>query len=243
MKAPKGHKVSEDNPRDLQMQLGSLVRAQRKRLGITQEELAWRAEMHRTYLADIERGARNITLKSIANLARALELSVASLLTNPDSGKSTIVPPVAPGEILLVEDEPTDVELTLRAFRRARISNHVKVVRDGREAIDYLLCDGRYARRRPVAPELVLLDLNLPGLPGLEVLRQIKTHRRTRQIPVVILTGSRQDRSIIECGRLGAANYIIKPVEFETFSRLAPKLNLGWTLVRSHSASGGRSRR
>lgn len=242
VKVPKGQKVPENASHELQLKLGSVVRAQRKRLGVTQEELAWRAEMHRTYLADIERGARNITLKSIANLARGLEVSVATLLEHPEMSKAPGAANAGPGEILLVEDEAADAELTLRAFRRARIANPVKVVRDGREALEYLRCTGRYARRRPVAPELVLLDLNLPGMSGSELLRQIKAERATRHVPVVVLSGVRHDRSVIECGRLGAANYIIKPVGFEHLARIAPKLNLYWSLGRSHRAPARRSR-
>lgn len=240
MKVPKGQKVRENSSHELQVRLGSAIKEERKRLGVTQEELAWRADMHRTYLADIERGARNVTLKSIANLAKALQVSVASLLTAKDANPPARIASSRPGEILLVEDEATDADLTLRAFKQAGIMNPVKIVRDGRQALDFMHCRGRFARRRQVQPELVLLDLHLPDMPGLEVLRAITSDERTRHIPVVILTSSREDRNIIECGRLGAENYIIKPVGFESFSKVTPKLNLQWTLERPRGGAPGK---
>ncbi len=221
------------HPHDLQASLGRAIKAERERLGVTQEELAWRADMHRTYLADIERGVRNVTLRSVTNLARALEVSVAQLLGTP-KGKARVAPPRrVPGEILLVEDEPADVELTVRALERAQVANPIKIVRDGRQALDYLECAGRYARRRPIAPELVLLDLHLPNLSGLEVLRRIRSRPATRSIRVVVLTVSRDDKTIIECARLGTKHYIIKPVNFQSLTEVAPLLNLSWALVGS----------
>ena len=224
----------------LQAQFGAAIKAHRLRLGVTQEELAWRADLHRSYLADIERGGRNVTLRSIVNLARALQISLADLLANHlDLGvvNPSAEPRAGLGEILLVEDEAADIELTLRAFKRAKFANPVKVVRDGKAALDFLFHTGRYAKRQAVSPHLVLLDLGLPKVSGLEVLRQIKNHQLTKSIPVVILTGSNQDATIIECGRLGAENYLIKPVEFESFSQVTPKLGLQWTLVRPLAAN------
>jgi CheY-like chemotaxis protein len=224
----------------LQARFGAAVKSHRLRLGVTQEELAWRADLHRSYLADIERGGRNVTLCSIVNLARALQITLTDLLSN--SVDLAIINPqdeARPGlgEILLVEDDASDIELTLRAFKRAKFANPVKVARDGKAALDYLFRTGRFAKRRDVMPQLVLLDLNLPKISGLEVLRRIKGHELTQAIPVVILTGSQQDHNIIECGRLGAENYLIKPVEFETFSQVTPKLGLHWTLVRPLAAN------
>lgn len=193
--------------------------------------------MHRTYLADIERGGRNITLRSVENLADALQISVERLLAaSEDSGArgqgrraklDTI------GSILLVEDDQNDAELMLRAFARAGVANPIKVIADGQEAVNYLRHRGSYARRRRVPlPDLVLLDLNLPALSGIEVLRQLKADERTRSIPVVVLTVSRHDENVIECGRLGAENYIIKPVGFESFCEVLTKLCLRWALLK-----------
>ena len=227
----------------LQARLGATIRRARKELGITQEELAWRADMHRTYIADIERGGRNITLQSIANLAEALQIPIDRLLSRARSGgpadlAGENVTDVI-GEILLAEDSATDAELTLRAFRRAKFTNPIKVVRDGEEAIDYLFGAGRQGRKKSAAlPQLVLLDLNLPKISGLDVLRRIKANEETRTIPVVVLTVSQQDQDIIECGRLGAENYIIKPVSFDNFCKVTPKLSLRWALLNPASEQG-----
>ncbi len=228
----------------LQVRLGSAIRLHRLKLGITQEELAWRADLHRTYVADIERGGRNLTLRSVGHLANALQVSVADLLSSNQEFSETDTPLVpvdgeSTGEILLVEDNSTDAQLVVRAFTRARLTNPVKVVVDGEEALDYLNRTGSYPGRLSRPPELVLLDLNLPKISGMEVLRQMKKNQATRPIPVVVLTGSLQDRNIIECGRLGAENYIVKPVEFGNFSRITSALNLAWTLGQSVTASSG----
>ncbi|MEO7600198.1 MAG: response regulator [Opitutus sp.] len=222
---------------DLQTRLGNAVRSHRRRLGITQEELAWRAAMHRTYLADIERGGRNITLRSVAHLADALQIPLESLLAGARDLRSKEAPANASagsiGTVLLVEDNGADVELTLRAFDRARFTNPIKVVRDGQEALDYLFPGGKISRRKIALPGLVLLDLNLPKVSGIEVLRRIKTDPVTRNIPVVILALSRRDRDILECSRLGAQNYMIKPVSFDGFCKLTPQLSLRWALLNS----------
>lgn len=203
-------------------------------MGVTQEELAWRAEMHRTYLAGIERGARNITLRSLASLARALEMSVGELLAQPAEGAKGS----GAAEILLVEDIADDAELALRAFRRAGLTNPVHVARTGREALEHLLGRPRGRRRRTGRPCLVLLDINLPDISGVEVLRTIKSRAETKRIPVVMLTVSREDRHVLECSRLGAANYIVKPVEFANLSRITPQLGLRWALITSSPWEG-----
>ncbi len=225
---------------ELQSELGRSVKVLRNQLGITQEELAWRANLHRTYIADIERGGRNITLRNIANLAKALEVTVANLLSLPgEAGQSGSDAEL--GEVLLVEDEPADVELTLRAFARARLRNPIRVARDGAEALELLLGLGAPpvdpaattgARREPA---LVLLDLKLPKVSGLEVLQRLKADEHARAIPVVVLTSSHQDRTIQECARLGAVNYILKPLDFEGLSRVTPSLSLAWALLKSPS--------
>jgi CheY-like chemotaxis protein len=227
---------------DIQTKLGVVVRTRRKLLGITQDELGWRSDMHRTYIADVERGARNVTLRSIVNLAKALQLTVGSLLSQatgqgtPSSG--TEKGPQAPesGEILLIEDNASDATMAARAFKRARFTNPVRVAKDAETALDRLFGTGRGAPRSPALPQVILLDLNLPGMSGLEFLRRIKADRRTRDIPVVVLTVSRTDRMIVECGRLGAADYIVKPIGIESFVRLTPRLRLNLTVARREKA-------
>jgi CheY-like chemotaxis protein len=229
------------DPKDedsLPARLGVVIRTYRQQLGISQEELAWRANMHRTYISDIERGARNVTVKSVANLAKAFQTTVGNLFSyasapEDDAVRDLIAHSARPREILLVEDDAADAELALRAFKCAKFTNPFKVVRNAEEAWDYLFALGRYAKRVASPPQLILLDIHLPTMSGLEFLRRLKAEERTREIPVVILTGSRDDRLIIECSRLGAENYIVKPLAPENFLRVTPKLNLHVTLGSS----------
>ena len=135
-------------------------------------------------------------------------------------------------EILLAEDDPADVELTLRALGGENLSNRIHVARDGEEALDVLLCRGRYSDRSfEEPPRIVLLDLKLPKVDGLEVLRAIKGDPRTQAIPVVILTSSREERDRVAGYRLGVNSYIQKPVDFEQFRQVIKQLGLYWLVV------------
>lgn len=213
---------------ELKLLLGSAIKEQRYALGISQEELASRAGLHRTYVSEVERGERNPSIASIEKLAQALEVSFTSLFdrTGEQSGAREAV------EILLVEDNPIDIELTKSAFKKAQITNPLHVVNDGEAALDLVFGRGAHADRlkaRP--PQLILLDLNLPNKSGLEVLREIKEDKRTQHIPVIILTISDRDGDISECRRLGAETYIVKPVSFQNFSKVTNLLSLSWVLV------------
>lgn len=182
---------------DLQARIGAVVRACRHQLGITQEELAWRAELHRTYITDLERGARNLTLRSVANVARALQITIGNLfahVTAPPGTAPRVGAEPAPNEvreILLVEHDAEAAATTARAFKRARLANPLRIVRDGEAGLDYLFGTGRYAKRKPERPQLILLVLDLPKMSGLEFMRRIKGDVRTRDIPVVLLKVSR----------------------------------------------------
>lgn len=135
-------------------------------------------------------------------------------------------------EILLVEDNPDDIELTIRALRKSNLSNHIAIARDGAEAIDYIFCEGEYADRRiEDTPRLIMLDLKLPKVDGLEVLRRIKTDERTKSIPVVVLTSSQEQSDVIRSYDLGVNSYVVKPVNFESFSEAVQRLGLYWLLL------------
>jgi CheY-like chemotaxis protein len=135
-------------------------------------------------------------------------------------------------EILLVEDNPYDEELTLYALKKHQIANRIEVVRDGAEALEFVFCTGSYAARSiQDQPRMILLDLKLPKLDGLEVLKRIKSDPRTRTIPVVMLTSSEQEHDILESYELGANSYIVKPVDFEQFAKAVQQIGLYWLLL------------
>ena len=135
-------------------------------------------------------------------------------------------------EILLVEDNPNDEELTLRALKKHNITNRVHIVKDGAEALEYIFATGAYADRDiNHHPKVILLDLKLPKVDGLEVLRQIKSNERTKVIPVVVLTSSKEERDLVESYKLGANSYITKPVDFESFVKAVSELGLYWLLL------------
>lgn len=135
-------------------------------------------------------------------------------------------------EILLVEDNPADVELTLRALRRHNLANRVHTVTDGAEALSYIFATGIYAHRNiENVPKVVLLDLKLPKINGLEVLRKIKSDERTKIIPVVVLTSSAEEQDIVESYKLGVNSYIVKPVDFDKFLNAVQELGFYWVLL------------
>lgn len=134
--------------------------------------------------------------------------------------------------VLLVEDNPDDELLTLRAFKKNNILNDIHVTRDGAEALDYLFCRGNSSDKDPaVLPQMILLDLKLPKVDGLEVLRQIRSNEKTKLIPVVILTSSKEEKDLINGYKLGANSYVRKPVTFEEFSEAIKQLGLYWMIL------------
>ncbi len=134
-------------------------------------------------------------------------------------------------EILLVEDNPSDVELTLRALKARNLANQVFVARDGAEALEFFFGEQSPLRDIGVAPRVILLDLKLPKVDGLEVLRRLKGDERTRTLPVVVLTSSKEEPDIAAAYRLGANSYIVKPVDFEAFARAVSEVGLYWLLL------------
>ena len=142
-----------------------------------------------------------------------------------------------PVEILLVEDSESDLKLALRALKKANVSNRIEVARDGEEALDFMLGRGAHAGRPNESPRLVLLDLKLPKVDGLEVLRTLKADPRTRRVPIVILTSSKEQRDLVESYQLGVNSYIVKPVDFENFVAAARELGSYWLLLNQTPAA------
>jgi two-component system response regulator len=137
-----------------------------------------------------------------------------------------------PVEILLVEDNPDDVELTVQALEENNLANRLVIVRDGAEALDFVFAAGAYAHRRVGnGPKVILLDLKLPKVDGLEVLRRIKADLRTQMIPVVVLTSSKEESDLVKSYKLGANSYIVKPVDFEQFVKAVRTLGFYWLLL------------
>jgi two-component system response regulator len=135
-------------------------------------------------------------------------------------------------EILMIEDNAGDAELTLRALKKQNLANHVIHLKDGAEALDYVFAKGKYAGRDVNnLPKMILLDLNMPKIGGLDVLKKIKSEPLTQKIPVIILTSSAEDPDVKKCYALGANSYIVKPVEFSNFSKTVADLGMYWMII------------
>ncbi|MBI3921711.1 MAG: helix-turn-helix domain-containing protein [Armatimonadetes bacterium] len=232
---------------DLRHQVGSSIRTRRLQVGLTQESLALEAGLNRTYISDVERGSRNLSLDTIQRLARALDIPLSRLLAEDPVpsivGAAQAEPPVAQAaqakqvEILLVEDNPGHMELALRALQDNHVTNPIHMVDDGEKALDFIFCSGAYSHRRIEDRHLVLLlDLGLPGIHGTDVLRRLRADERTRSFPVVVLTVSQSQRDFAESQRLGIDGYIVKPVDGNKFRPAMAQVGLGWELV----TQGGR---
>lgn len=142
-------------------------------------------------------------------------------------------------EILLVEDNPSDVKLALHAFQKHNLANNVLVVRDGAEALEFVFCTDRYAdRQMSNGPRVILLDLKLPLVDGLDVLKRIKGDPRTRATPVVVMTSSREERDVVESYQLGVNSYIVKPVDFDQFTEAVRQLGFYWLLLNHPPVAG-----
>jgi CheY-like chemotaxis protein/predicted XRE-type DNA-binding protein len=224
----------------IEKRLGISVKNWRTQLHIPQDELARRSGFHRSYISDVERGSRNVSLKGIEKLSEALGISIQTLFADVDSkSASTPLRTDEMVDILFVEDNDNDMLLAMQALKNANLTNRIFVVRDGAAALDYLFCTGEFAYRRlNDKPQVILLDLDLPKINGMEVLRRVKADSRTRSIPVVVLTSSKEDAAIVICKRLGAETFISKPVNFQNFSAMSLQLSLQWALLKPTSAVG-----
>jgi two-component system response regulator len=135
-------------------------------------------------------------------------------------------------EILLVEDNQDDLDMTLRALRKANLANRIQIARDGEEALEFIFCEGAHAARKiENTPKLILLDLKLPKVDGMEILKRVKNDARTKRIPTVILTSSKEQRDVVESYHLGVNSYIVKPVNFESFATAVQELGMYWLLL------------
>jgi two-component system, response regulator len=227
--------VQDSEKSNFDQNFGAAVRKWREALKLSQEQLAKRAGLHRTYICDIERGARNISLEKTQKLAKALSIPLVTLLA--DLEPKLISPSLRPDElvdILIVEDDATDAALTVEHIKDWSISNRVYVAADGLAALNFLFGVGEFSHRLATdKPRLILLDLKIPKIDGLEMLRRIKADPRTQSIPVVILTASQHERDMAECKRLGVHNYILKPITQKNFSETSLKLDLQWAMLKS----------
>ncbi len=142
--------------------------------------------------------------------------------------------------ILLVEDNPRDLELTLAALAKCQLANQIVVARDGAEALDYLYTRGIHSERPPGDPAVVLLDLKLPKIDGLEVLEQVKTDPQQRQIPIVMLTSSREEQDVVKSYELGVNAFVVKPVDFREFFEAIRDLGVFWAILNEPPPGGGR---
>jgi len=230
---------------DVKKRFGLAIKNWRAKSDISQEELAWRAGLHRSYVADIERGFRNASLQSIEKLASAFQVSLSTLFTlvgdlSEGSGKAGAASECAQlVDVLLIEDNPRQTALTLETFRRAGVKNRIDVVPHGAAALEYLFDDATAeTRRRPqTRPQLILLDLSLPKSGAMQVLRRIKRDERTQQIPVVVLAAAGDDALIDESRRLGADMHLRKPVDFRRFFEATLRLNWRWALFKAQAGA------
>jgi two-component system, response regulator len=134
-------------------------------------------------------------------------------------------------DILLVEDNPNDAELAIRSLKKANLANHLEWVKDGEAALDFLFCRGVYAHRSQAMPKVVLLDLRLPKVDGIEVLKEIRSHEETKKLPVVVLTSSKEERDVMDTYKLGVNSFVAKPVAFDEFAKTVAELGMYWVLV------------
>ncbi len=217
------------NHRNVKVVFGNAVREKRLELGFSQEALAEASGLHRTYVSDVERGLRNISMESIEKIARALKLSVSSLFDRAGYGASS----KRQVEILLVEDNLHDLKKVREVLRKASFANRFHIARNSAEALEYLFGDGVVpvpGQSKPT-PKLVLVDLELPRWDGLEVLDRMRNDPRTRTTPVIALTSSTEQNEILERHKLGVSRFIVKPVTFERFVGAVKQLGWQWVLL------------
>jgi len=219
---------------NVKLVFGNAVKEKRLELGFSQEDLAEASDLHRTYVSDVERGIRNISIESIEKIAHALELSVASLFERAGCGARS----KRQVEILLVEDNLHDLKEVRSALRKANFANRIHIARNSAEALEFIFgeCTEHGPSRSEPTPKLILVDLELPRWDGLEVLKRIKSDPRTRTTPVIALTSSIKQNEILQNHKLGVSSFIVKPVTFERFVEAVRQSGWQWMLLNQPPA-------
>ncbi len=212
-------------------QYGSVVREVRRERRLSQEELAHQSGLHRTYITDIERGARNVSLRNIIRIAGALNIPLADFFGRFDAKLRSDGRLNGPVDILLVEDDESFIELLRNTLQQLNITNTFHIARDGAEALRLLLPET--PEQKPSVPSVVLLDLSLPLVSGMEVLQQLRKDPRTQSLPVVVLTNSANESDRLQCRRLGVEEYLTKPIDVEAFSAVMKRLGFQFMMVLS----------
>jgi len=203
--------------------LSEVLKERRVELGVSQAELATRAGLHRTYISEVERGAQNITIETLSKIADALETTVLVLMEDATNASRISADPI---EIVLAEDNPADVHIIERCLKSSKIPNNLTVLRDGKKAIDYLNGEGENKDVR--VPDLIFLDLHLPKINGFEILEQLKSTARLRQVPIVVLTNSESSVDISKCYELYANTFVTKPATQKEFQDAINKVLDYW---------------
>lgn len=228
---------------ELKQLLGTAARTQRRLLGMSQEELGGRAGLHRTYIADVERGKRNPSLESMEKMARALELSLPDLLNLALADQPELAPAASSQsvDIIMVDHDPESAAQTVAILNQARVSNRLSLYLNVESAIRHL--SNGHTKRTASPPTLILLELELPEMGCQTLLRQLQSNRRTRSIPAVILSSFPVDRAPDRLPQeLRDQPWLSKPVQIEPFMNLTNRLGLQWSLQAPLEIAPGRTR-
>lgn len=230
------------------LHFGLVVKELRRERSMSQEELANRSDLHRTYITDIEHGSRNVSIKNIIKIANAMSVSLHDLFSRVErysqSGLKLVTqnqpvekhyhrPPV---EILLVEDDQSYVELTLHELQKAKISNLIHVVRNGEEALQFLFGFNPAKNEEEHSPKVILLDLYIPLIDGFDLLEHIRKNKKTKDIPVVIITSSTSEIDKERCRQLGIEDYLTKPINIVQFEEVMNRLGFHWLILEKEEA-------
>ncbi len=227
------------------LHFGLVVKELRRERSLSQEELANRSDLHRTYITDIEHGSRNVSIKNILKIANAIGVSLHELFSRVErysqSGLTLVSQHLPneklhqrnPVEILLVEDDQSYIELTLHELQKARISNPIYIVRNGEEALQFLFRGNATEHEDVQSPKVILLDLNIPLINGFDLLEHIRKNKKTKDIPVVIITSSTSEVDKERCKRLGVEVYLTKPINMTDFEEIMSKFGFHWLLLEN----------